>query len=123
MGMATIVARVGRGKRSRRVRFLVDSGASYSVLPQAVWKALHLRPLDHVTLVLADGTEIERGLSEVRFEYRGRGRTSPVILGQAGDEALFGAVTLETLGLVLNPLSRELYPMKLKLAVGRGSPS
>lgn len=121
--MTTILAKVGRGKRSRRVRFLVDSGASYSVLPQAVWKALRLRPLDRVTLVLADGTEIERRISEVWFDYRGRGRTSPVILGQAGDEALLGAVTLETLGLVLNPLSRELYPMKLKLAVGRGSMS
>jgi hypothetical protein len=59
---------------------------------------------------------IERGLSEVRFEYGGRDRVSPVVLGQGSDEPLLGAVTLETLGLVLNPLSRDVVPMRLVLA-------
>ncbi len=116
MGLTTVVARVGKGKRSQRLRLLVDSGASFSLLPEKVWKRLRLKPLDRVTLVLANGTEIERPLSEVWFEYRGAGRTSPGILGTGGDEALLGAVTLETMGLMLNPLSRELLPMKLKLA-------
>lgn len=35
---------------------------------------------------------------------------APVIIGQPGDEALLGVVTLEILGLVLNPLTRELKP-------------
>jgi len=42
--------------------------------------------------------------------------TSPVVLGGPRDAALLGMVTLETLGLMLNPLTRELLPMKLVLA-------
>jgi clan AA aspartic protease len=111
-----IVTPVGRTRPARRVDFLVDSGAIFSVLPTAVWTALRLRPKDTMTFSLADGTSIQRRLSEARFVYAGRDRVSPVILGQSGDEALLGAVTLETLGRVLNPLSREVQPMRLTLA-------
>lgn len=45
----------------------------------------------------------------------GHGHT-PVILAEPGDEALLGAVTLEILGLVLNPFTRELQPMRMMLA-------
>jgi hypothetical protein len=39
-----------------------------------------------------------------------------MILGEAGDEALMGAVTLEILGLVLHPFKRTLEPMRMMLA-------
>lgn len=48
---------------------------------------------------------------------RGQTATSPVVLGGPGDAALLGAVTLETLGLMVNPLSRE--PDALVLAGSR----
>ena len=35
------------------------------------------------------------------------------MLGEGEDGPLLGAVTLETLGLVLNPLTRELAPMRV----------
>jgi hypothetical protein len=38
------------------------------------------------------------------------------VCGEDDDGPLLGAVTLETLGLMLNPLSRELLPMRLVLA-------
>jgi predicted aspartyl protease len=110
------VSPVGRARPSRTVSFLVDSGAVYSVLPGPVWKALRLRPKDRMTFSLADATTMERRVSEARFVYRGSDRVSPVILGEGKDDALLGAVTLETLGLVLNPLSRELQPMRLLVA-------
>ncbi len=40
---------------------------------------------------------------------------STVILGEPGDEALLGTVTLENLGLVLNPFTRTLQPMRMML--------
>jgi clan AA aspartic protease len=110
------VSPVGKTRPQRLVRFLVDSGAVYSVLPARIWKALRLRAKDAMTFTLADGTTMERRVSEARFEFRGNDRVSPVILGEGADDALLGAVTLETLGLVLNPLSRELQPMRLLVA-------
>ena len=40
----------------------------------------------------------------------------PVILGEPGDEALLGAVTLEILGPAFNPFSGTLQPMRMLLA-------
>lgn len=38
---------------------------------------------------------------------------APVIIGEEGDEPVLGATTLESLGLILNPFKRELYPMRM----------
>lgn len=38
-----------------------------------------------------------------------------VILGEKSDEAFLGVVTLEILGLVINPFKRMLQPMKMLL--------
>ena len=65
---------------------------------------------------LADGTAIEREISECHIRLpQGDGHT-PVVLGEAGDEPLLGVVTLEILGLVLNPFTRQLQPMRALLA-------
>jgi len=101
---------------TRTVRFLVDSGAKYSLLPLDDWRALGLTPMRRATFVLADGTQIDRDVSECLIALpQGKGH-SPVILGEAGDEALLGVVTLENLGLILHPFSRTLHPERLLLA-------
>jgi hypothetical protein len=40
---------------------------------------------------------------------------TPVILGEEDDEALWGVVTLEILGLVFKPFKRTLEPMRMLL--------
>lgn len=45
------------------------------------------------------------------FEYNREGGTAPVIYGEKVDEPFLGVTTLESLGLVLNPFTRELHPM------------
>jgi hypothetical protein len=42
-----------------------------------------------------------------------------VIFGEETDEPLLGATTLESLGLMLDPFKRELYPMRMMLATTR----
>ena len=101
---------------TRTVRFLVDSGAKYSLLPLDDWRALGLTPTRRATFVLADGTQIDRDISECRIGLPQGEGYSPVILGEPGDEALLGVVTLENLGLVLHPFSRTLQPARLLLA-------
>ena len=101
---------------TRDVHFLVDSGAIYSVLPEEDWRALRLKPEREIEFTLADGTPITRGVSECRFEIHGESATSPVVLGEKDDGALLGAVTLETLGFMLNPLTREILPMRMALS-------
>jgi predicted aspartyl protease len=94
----------------------VDSGAVWSVLPKVDWEALGLKSDRSHRFSLADGTVIERRVSECRFRYQGIEASSPVVLGEEGDVALLGCVTLETLALVLNPFDRSLQAMRLLLA-------
>lgn len=119
MGLTYIRATAGRpdGRgRPINIRFLVDTGAVYTVLPESTWRALKLKPQRTLEFTLADGTTITRAVSECRFTIEGQRATSPVVLGAQEDGPLLGAVTLETLGLMVNPLSRELSPMRLMLA-------
>lgn len=117
MGIVHIEGEVSgpEGKRAT-VRFLVDSGASYSLLAEKDWQAIGLKPKRTATFTLADGTQIERAISECHLTLPQGEAHTPVILGEGGDEPLLGVVTLEILGLVLNPFNRTLQPMRMMLA-------
>ena len=100
MGLTYIEGIVTGAKgRQATLPFLVDSGATYSLLPYPDWQAIGLKPKRPMAFTLADGTSIERQVSECHIALpQGEGHT-PVILGEPGDEALLGVVTLEILGL------------------------
>ena len=85
------------------------------LLPESVWQQLGLEPQETLEFILADGTKIQREASECKIRLNGKERHTPVILGQPGDEPLLGVVTLENLGLVLDPFKRTLQAMKLRL--------
>ncbi|REJ74716.1 MAG: aspartyl protease [Planctomycetota bacterium] len=117
MGVTYIEGTVtGSNAKQEAVRFLVDSGAQYTLLPEATWKAIDLTPKRRQAFSLVDGTVIERDMSECILTLpQGEGHT-PVILGEPGDDQpLLGVITLEELGLVLNPFSRTLQPMQMML--------
>ena len=116
MGVTYVEGTVrGPTGKQATVRFLVDSGATYSLVPHDVSQMIELTPKRRVTFTLADGTTVERTISECHLSLpQGEGHT-PVILGEPGDEALLGVVTLEELGLVLNPFTRQLQPMRMLL--------
>ena len=46
------------------VRFLVDSGATYSLLPPLIWQSIGLEAKRSQQFSLADGTLVERRISE-----------------------------------------------------------
>ena len=65
---------------------------------------------------MADGTVIKRKIGNALIEFRGETRATPVVLGDKNDSALLGVITLEALGLGLDPFKRKLYKAKLMLA-------
>ena len=117
MGLTFVEATVtGSTDKQRRVQFLVDSGASYTLLPLDVWHDLGLEPKRKVTFTLADGTHIDRHVSECHISLEGSDGHTPVILGEEDDDPLLGIVTLENLGLMLDPFKRELRTMQMRLS-------
>jgi len=116
MGVTYVEGQVkGPSGKQENVKFLVDSGATYSLLPKEAWETLGLKPKRKLSFTLADGTTVERSVSEAFVIFSQGEAHTPVILGEEGDEALLGVVTLEILGLVLNPFDRTLHPMRMLL--------
>ncbi len=116
MGITTAILKVREHRKAEKwaeVNFLVDSGAVYSLVPGKILDELEIEPYREMTFSLADGTTLKRRVCSAYFEYEGEGGPAPVVYGEEGDEPLLGATTLESLGLVLNPFTRTLHPMRM----------
>lgn len=119
MGLTTLeleVANPARPRIAERLEFLIDSGAIYSVVPTPVLRRLGIKPLSTEVFRLADGSKITRKKGVALFRYGKRVGGADVIFGQPSDSLLLGALTLEALGLSLDPLRRELRPVPMILA-------
>lgn len=112
----TRISNPRRGRLATEIDMLVDTGAVFSVVPRSVLRKIAVRAEERDEFTLADGTIVRYPVGEVRFELEGRRGTSKVILGPEGVTPLLGALTLESLGLMVNPVTREIRPMRLVLA-------
>lgn len=118
MGVTSLtigVANPSRPAVTERLQFIVDSGAIYSVVPAPVLRRLKIRSLKRETFRLANGTTIVRRKGGALFKFQDYVGVADVIFGEQGDATLLGALTLEALGLSLDPIRRELKPMQLIL--------
>ncbi|MEO7140730.1 MAG: aspartyl protease family protein [Ferruginibacter sp.] len=119
MGITNAILKVKEHRKSEKtaeVNFLIDSGAIYSLVPGKILDELGIEPYREMSFSLADGTTLKRRVCSAYFEYEGEGGPAPVVYGEVGDEPLLGATTLESLGLVLNPFTRTLHPMRMLMA-------
>jgi len=106
------VANTANHKQNIKRRFLVDSGAVYSVIDKKVLKKLGIKPHSKRKFMLANGQEIEKEIGDAFFEYSGQKASAPVIFGDKGI-FLLNPTTLENLGLILNSIDRELRPLPM----------
>jgi len=104
------------GKKKIDGEFLVDTGAAYTVIPKDMANKLGLKGTRTQKFSLADGTTVQRKLSSAIVKIDGREAASTVVIGQKDDSALLGVVTLEGMGLMVDPFKRKLRPMRLMLA-------
>lgn len=98
------------------VELLVDSGALFSVVPASTLEALGIARKRRQEFTLADGTHVAYDVGEVSFAIGDLDATSNVVFAPEGVTPLLGVVALESLALMLNPVTRELLPMRLFLA-------
>lgn len=118
MGLTYLEVEVGNPanpQRMEKVDFLIDSGAVYSVVPSSLLGRLSIEPIAEETFRLANGDTIRRKKGVALYRYGERIGGADVIFGEEGDARLLGAFTLEALGLALDPLRREVYPLPMTL--------
>jgi predicted aspartyl protease len=118
MGVTSLAIEVGNPAKpsvTETLEFTIDSGAVYSVVPAPMLRKLGIRPLKRETFRLANGSTIVRRKGGALFKFRDYVGVSDVIFGEKGDAILLGALSLEALGLSLDPIRRELKRMRLVL--------
>lgn len=122
MGTFRVPVEIGdpAGQRWEVVEALVDTGASYTLIPRSILEGLGVSGTFRRRFVLADGREAECEMAETRVRLDGQPRTTLVIFGEERMMPLLGAYTLEGFGLAPDPVNRRLVPVPgLLMAVGR----
>jgi len=114
MGFTTIklkLCHLADPSRQEEVELLVDTGALYSVVPRQLLESIGVEEIREEKFVLADGTAIRRRIGAIMFILEGKRGPSPVVFGEPGDKPLLGVVTLESLGLEVDPTTKTLRPV------------
>ena len=112
MGQFHVIARLtGPTGRTEPTEVIVDTGATFLVVPQSLAKRLEIEPQRHVPVLLAGGTETTWPVGEVRVAIDDQETTTPCFIAPEGP-ALLGAVALESLLLTVDPIARRLVPTK-----------
>ena len=101
--------------RSRTLNGLVDTGASYTMVPASILEELGLEPFATETFTLADGSRREYSLGWVEMGLDGRIRPVDIIFGDEGVKVLLGAMTLEAFALAADAKNGRLIPGELTL--------
>ncbi|MFA0752524.1 MAG: hypothetical protein IMHGJWDQ_000278 [Candidatus Fervidibacter sp.] len=105
--------------RFERIEALVDTGATYTVVPCDVLERLGIVPQFRRRFRVADGRVVEMDVAWVIIRVEGQFTYTLCVFGEPGTDALLGAFTLEGLGLGVDPVNQRLVPIEL-LLIGLG---
>lgn len=113
MGTFRVPLEVGdaQGGRWERVDALVDTGASYTVLPGSILDRLGVARARRWPFELADGRSVECDIGHAMVRYDGESVPTIVVFGLEDAEPLMGAYALEGLRLAPDPVRRRLIPV------------
>ena len=108
---------------SETVRALVDTGATYTVLPESLLRRLGVEPHTRAEFLMADGRRTEHDIGRAWVRLDGQREYTLVVFGDEDAEPLLGAVTLEEFRLAPDPVSQTLIPVPgLMMTIGSGRP-
>ncbi|MGB9729799.1 MAG: retroviral-like aspartic protease family protein [Thermoprotei archaeon] len=96
------------GKKRIKVTALVDTGATFTVIPENISKDLNLTYTgEKVKVSTAKGYD-ELDLVHAILEIDKKRRIMPVLISKHIDRVLIGVITLEAMQLRVNPLTGKL---------------
>lgn len=99
-----------QGQHFEVVEALVDTGATFTVLPASLLRRLGISVQRRTRFRLADGSVLERDVGETKVRLNGQVITTTVVFGEEGAPSLLGVVTLETALLAVDPVRQQLTP-------------
>ena len=113
MGTFQVSIEIGdpAGQRYEMVEALVDTGASYTMVPAPLLERLGVTPHVRAPFLLADGRQVDRDIGRAWVRVDGRAELTLVVFGDPGAQSLLGAYTPEGLRLAADPVGRRLIPV------------
>jgi len=97
-----------------KTRALVDTEATYTVVPWSIYEKLNLMIVGKKIAETAKGlTELEE--SFLVIEIKGKKAVTPVLISRDLKDVLVGVLTLEALGLAVDPATGELKESRILL--------
>ena len=117
MGTFDVRMEVGdqAGLRFEVIEALVDTGATYTVLPRGLLNRLGVQPHRTSTFELGDGTRVELEMGRTWVRVAGQQEMTLVVFGSDSASPILGAVTLEELLLGVDPVHKQLVPVNALL--------
>ena len=94
--------------RSWEELFLVDTGATDSLVPRAHLEAIGLKPKGQRVYELADGRQIKMDITTADIEFMGEIVGGTILFGEANAEPLLGVTALESVGIEVDPSNQRL---------------
>jgi clan AA aspartic protease len=88
--------------------FLVDTGATDSLVPGPHLEAIGLKPKGKRVYELADGNEITIDVTTADIEFMGDIVGGTVLYGAPDTEPLLGLTALESVGIEVDPVNQRL---------------
>lgn len=117
MGTFAVQFNIGSadGDRALSLVGMADTGALYSVIPEAILDELGIARDENEVFSLADGSTVEMDIGLALMEMEGRARTVHVAFGHDAEIVLLGAMTLERFGMAADPMHRRLLPARVTM--------
>lgn len=88
--------------------FLVDTGATDSMVPASELRRIGIKPNNKKTYELASGELIKFDVGYAEFSFMDETIESRVIFGPDNAEPILGVLALEAVGVVVDPSSQKL---------------
>ena len=113
MGTFSVAIQVGKQVSGDFVDIdaLVDTGATYSLLPRDIADQLGIMAAGQRSFQLADDSIVNYDVGEARLRLQGDELTVLVVLAPEGTPPLLGATALELFGLAADPVNQRLIPV------------
>ena len=106
------VRAVNGGGQVTWVNALVDTGATYTVLPASMLRdRLGISPIEEKVFEYGDGTIVRLPIGQVRLSIDGRELVNVVVFCEE-DQYLLGATSLQTFGLIPDTTNHRLIPLE-----------
>ena len=105
------------------MKLRVDTGATWTWIPEPVLRGMGLTPAFTRRVKLADGRVVQRNAGIALITIGQETLPTLCLFGDDGSDPLLGAVTLEEFGLGVDPVGRTLIPVVGHLATTQPPPS